>query len=72
MYLIEVKYLKREEKVPSEKRIEALCTEAEIQLNKYSTDNYVVKTKGDTELKKIVLVYTANGYKFNIYASTIS
>ncbi len=58
-YLIELKYMNREDKKPSEKRIEGLCTEAEAQLNKYSVDDYVVKTKGDTELKKIVLIYHA-------------
>ena len=56
-YLIEVKYMNREDKKPSGKKIKALCEEAETQLRLYSDDDYVFQTKGDTELKKIVLVY---------------
>ena len=49
--------MKREDKIHSNKKIDALCTEAEAQLSQYSADDYIVKTKGDAKLKRIVLVY---------------
>jgi hypothetical protein len=65
-YLIEVKYINRSVKNTKKSTkdnpdlsstIEQLVTEATTQLNSYVKDDYVQKTKKNTELRKLILVY---------------
>jgi hypothetical protein len=61
-YLVELKYIKPSgyEKDEREEKIEALCLEAETQLNRYSLDNKFQHTIGKTTLKKLVLIFSGN------------
>ena len=65
-YLIEIKYISRsvrktkkstKEKPNLATMVKQLVAEATTQLNQYEKDNYVQKTKKDTTLKKLILVY---------------
>jgi hypothetical protein len=56
-YIIELKYIKRNEEEPIEMKIKTLVDDAKVQLNQYAADDYVKKTKGATELKKIAMVW---------------
>ena len=53
-YLMEVKYLKRDE---PESRITALKEEARKQLLKYASDEIVMQTIGGAQLKLITIVF---------------
>ena len=53
-YLIELKYVKRE---ANEQEIEERIKEAKTQLFKYEQDEVVQRTKGNTELKKLILIF---------------
>jgi hypothetical protein len=55
-YIIELKYIKRSEEEITE-TIQTKMDEAKVQLNQYADDEYVKKTKGNTELKKLALVW---------------
>lgn len=57
-YLIEVKYMKRSDKKPTENQINTLISEATEQLNKYENDEFVQKTKAHTKILKLALVYS--------------
>ncbi len=60
-YMIEIKYEKRNEKGLSKTSLDDLKTEADKQLQLYSRDEFIRKTSGNSELKKIRLVY--NGWE---------
>jgi hypothetical protein len=59
-YLIELKYIKptRKKTGITQEQIKKLREEAEIQLNQYSIDEKYSKTLGQTQLKKIVLIFS--------------
>ena len=56
-YIIELKYIPRNEKGISKALIGKRFKEAKEQLLKYAEDPFVQRTKGSTELKKLVLVW---------------
>ena len=56
-YIIELKYIPRNEKGISKPAITKKFKEAKIQLLQYAQDPFVQRTKGATELKKLVLVW---------------
>ncbi len=58
-YIIELKYIERSKTKNLKTEVNRLVKEATAQLHKYAKDKYVIETKGNTELKKIVLVYNA-------------
>jgi len=66
-YIIELKTIKpsdfeKENKEDKEKKskIQALITEAQNQLYRYSSDEKFLKTIGKTTLKKLVLIFSGN------------
>ena len=56
-YIIELKYIPRGAKAPSKPAIKKKYDEAAAQLKQYAQDPFILKTKGRTELKKLVLVW---------------
>ncbi len=64
-YVIEIKYEKRKEKGLSTERFNSIKSKAKDQLLHYLKDNYVTKTKGETFLKGIILIY--NGWELVYY-----
>ena len=56
-YIIELKYIPRNEKGVYKALITKRFKEAKEQLLQYAQDPFVQKTKGSTELKKLVLVW---------------
>ena len=56
-YIIELKYIPRTEKGVSKPAITKKFKEAKAQLLQYAQDPFVQRTKGTTELKKLVLVW---------------
>jgi len=52
-----LKYIKRSENNLAETTINQLIEEAKLQLIQYKNDELILRSKGKTELKKIVLVY---------------
>ena len=61
-YLIELKYLKPSdaEKQDASVKIQALRSEAAIQLNRYSVDEKFKKAIGQTTLKRLILIFSGN------------
>lgn len=64
-YIIEIKYIKPSElqklaKEDIEKKIQNLCNEASIQLDKYSHDERFKKAIHPSSLKKLILVFSGN------------
>jgi hypothetical protein len=60
-YLMEFKYIKpseNEKEIPQ--KIQRLKEEAEIQLNRYSSDEKFQKSLGQTVLKKLILIFSGN------------
>jgi len=61
-YIIELKYIKPSdyEKDDGAEKVNALCSEAETQLNRYYMDEKFQKTMGKTTLKKLILIFSGN------------
>ncbi len=58
-YLIELKYFSRQDDKKIKIEIPNIVKTATKQLNRYVKDSHIVKTKANTIVKKIVLVYNA-------------
>ncbi len=58
-YLIELKYFSRQDDKNIKKEIPNIVKIATKQLQKYEKDSHIIKTKANTVVKKIVLVYNA-------------
>jgi hypothetical protein len=67
-YIIELKYIARSEEQLIETKVKTLIEDATLQLNRYAADDYIQKSKGTTELKKLALVW--HGWEL-VYAQEI-
>jgi hypothetical protein len=61
-YLVELKYLNPSDykKKNAAGRVGSLRSEAAVQLDKYSQDRKIRETFGQTELKKVILIFSGN------------